>query len=61
MNLYVVVIATIVGATNAVITLSEDSDTAFLPDTKAPLNVRRQETRHIPTSLDASGNDEGTL
>ena len=59
MNLYVVVILTIVGATNAVIALSEDSDTASLPDTKAPLNVRRQETRHIPTSLDASGNDEG--
>ena len=58
MNLYVVLIAT-----NAVIALSTDSDTAFLPDTKAPFNVRvkRQETRHVPPSLDASGNDQGTF
>lgn len=63
MNLYVVLIATLAGATNAVIALSTDSDTAFLPDTKAPLNVRvkRQETRHVPPSLDASGNDQGTF
>ena len=61
MNLFFFVMAMLAGATNAVFALSKDSDIAFLPDTKAPLNVRRQETRHVPTSLDASEHDQGTF